>query len=78
MAPACPVPPDPLPAALAARALLESLIPVQMIVDTTGIHLGLELWVFRLLFSKLNPRLPANLEQAQEEPPRPPEQPPMF
>lgn len=77
MVPACLELPDPLPAALAARALLKSLIPVHKTVDTTGIYLGLEPWAFRLLFSKLNPRLTANLEQAQEkELPRPPEQPP--
>lgn len=67
MVPVCSVLPDPIPAALAARALLGSLIPVQTIVDTTGIHLGLELWVFRVLFSKFNPRLPANLEASSGE-----------
>lgn len=76
MAPACLVLPEPLPPGLAARALFQSLIPVQKIADTAGIPLGLEPWVFRLVFSKLNPRLAANLEQAREkEPPRPPEQP---
>lgn len=60
MVPACSLLPDSHPLGLAVRALLVSLIPVGKVVEATGIYVGLQPWVVRPLFSKLNPKLTAN------------------
>ena len=56
----CSLLPDSHPLGLAACAFLVSLNPVGKVVEATGIYVGLEPWVFRLLFSKLNSKLTAN------------------